>query len=568
MERAEATPDGASNQPVGQRLVLVESSRFPVREWLSRMSAQDQLRLAIEQEQRRLANDVPSDREAAILALLRVQAHAPHADRPFPVPDVIAGNRLADPGGNLALRLWFESNGNEPGRTVDSPTGELDRWGSRFLDTCGRLAEAEVVLAQCESGFMRLVDDGAGTFDAWIATKRASGGWRERLDFDRWAAHLAGRHRAVLDSITSSRLGPAASAPSREATSLREADVRLETMANQIVYPSDAQIDGCTVQTYRDVLRLLIARALRAEDLGDLVSLSSERELSDTIASTLAVDHVQASRAVAAFTVDEANAGWHSAVPGVPAAPLVRIAPDLLALSHYGLTTGPLLFLTRELRRRAGPAYHDTAWLREDVFRRDLYGLFPDRRFVTSDRRIELRRDRGDVRTDVDAVVFDRKTGTLGVFELKSQDPFARSVAERTRQRDNVLFANRQISGVLDWLSRHGADDLLGRIDSRAAKRFRAHKVYPFVLGRYLAHFADGPEPDRRAAWGTWAQVLQLRNGRPDPFSAADPISSLHARLQDATPLTGLADAAPSRSLDLGAIRLVVHPSRAAFRER
>jgi hypothetical protein len=34
-----------------------------------------------------------------------------------------------------------------------------------------------------------------------------------------------------------------------------------------------------------------------------------------------------------------------------------------------------------------------------------------------------------DVRTDIDAVVFDRKSGTLGIFELKSQDPFARSSA-------------------------------------------------------------------------------------------------------------------------------------------
>ena len=108
----------------------------------------------------------------------------------------------------------------------------------------------------------------------------------------------------------------------------------------------------------------------------------------------------------------------------------------------------------------------------------------------------------GDVRTDIDAVVFDRKTGTLGFFELKSQDPFARSTAELARQRDNVLYANRQISGVLAWLKRHGPDALLGRVDSRTAKTFRVQKVYPFVLGRYLAHFSDGPEPDRRAAWG------------------------------------------------------------------
>ena len=467
------------------------------------MSAQDQLRLAIDHEWRRVVDDVPSDRQAAILALLRVQAHAQHPPGPSPVHDVISGNRLADPGGSRALRLWFESIGNEPGRTVDLSTGELDRWANRFISACGRLAEAELVLTHCESGFMRLVDDGAGTFDAWIATKQASASWRERTDLDWWAAHLADRHRAVLDAITASHPDAEASDPSRHATYLREADVRLEMMSYQIGYPSHAEIDGCTVQSYRDVLRLLIAWALREAGRGEFATLRSERELVDNIASTLAIDQAMASRAVAAFTVDEANAAWHAAIPGIATAPVVRVAPDRLALSHYGLTTEPLLFLTRELRRRGGQAYHDTAWLREDVFRQDLYGLFPDRRFVTGDRRIELRRDKGDVRTDVDAVVFDRKSGTLGLFELKSQDPFARSIAERTRQRDNVLYANRQISGVLNWLNRYGADEIISRVDSRTARTFRVQKVCLFVLGRYLAHFADGAEPDRRAAWGT-----------------------------------------------------------------
>ena len=175
-------------------------------------------------------------------------------------------------------------------------------------------------------------------------------------------------------------------------------------------------------------------------------------------------------QAVAAFTLDRENAAYHAAVPGVAAAPLVRVDPSRLVWSLHGLTTEPLLFLTRELKRRDAQEYHNTGYLRELVFREDLYALFPDKRFVTSAGRIELRRDDGDVRTDIDAVIFDRKTGTLGFFELKSQDPFARSTAELARQRDNVLYANRQISGVLDWLNRHGADALLNRVDARTAK--------------------------------------------------------------------------------------------------
>ncbi|MDQ3410530.1 MAG: hypothetical protein M3509_00250, partial [Chloroflexota bacterium] len=162
------------------------------------------------------------------------------------------------------------------------------------------------------------------------------------------------------------------------------------------------------------------------------------------------------------------------------------------------------------------------------------------------------------------AVVFDRKTGTLGVFELKAQDPFARSPAELARQRDNVLYANRQLSGVLAWLNRHGADALLGRVAPRTAKTFRVQKVYPFVLGRYLAHFNDGPEPDRRAAWGTWPQLLRLLEEQP-VSAAANPLASLFTRLTNDVPLIRPPTDRLPRQIALGAATLIVHPSYPAF---
>jgi hypothetical protein len=198
------------------------------------------------------------------------------------------------------------------------------------------------------------------------------------------------------------------------------------------------------------------------------------------------------------------------------------------------------------------------------VFRQNLYALFADKRFVTSAGRIALRREGGDVRTDIDAAVFDRKTGTLGIFELKSQDPFARSPAERVRQRDNLLYANRQLSGVLTWLSRHGGDAVLARFDARTAKRFRVQKVYPFVLCRYLAPAGDGPEPDPRAAWGTWPQLLRLLE-RQSLGSTANPIASLFTRLKNDTPLAYPIADAERREIVCGNARLIMHPSYAAF---
>ena len=515
------------------------------------MNPQARLHQSIDQQQSRLRATVPANRDAAITALVRAVDRLPSALERASLPDLITGRSLANLGGNRALQLCLEAINID---ISENSGDELDAWAERFLSDCWQLAEAELIVSHCEIGFMRVTDDGAGTFHAWIATKRAPTSWQERADIDWWASWLASRHASELHEWGSD-----------DAHYRRLANTHVSMMAYQLRYPPDAIIDGCTVQTYRDVLSWLIGYALRARDREEVAVPRSEQVLVNAIATALRVDPAVIDRAVAAFSLDAENAAYHAAVPGVASAPLVRLDPDRLVLSIHGLTTEPLLFMTRELRRRAAEAYHNTAYLREDVFRQDLYELFPDKRFVTSTSRIELRRDSGNIRTDIDAVVFDRKTGTLGFFELKSQDPFARSTAELVRQRDNLLYANRQISGVLAWLQRYRADELLKRVDSRTARTFRAQKVFPFVLGRFLAHFNDGQEPDRRAAWGTWPQVLRLLDGQPFRSTDANPLATLFNRLTKDTPLVRPPSDEPPRQIAIGAARLTVHPSYAAY---
>ncbi|MGI8403237.1 MAG: hypothetical protein ACR2OE_00455 [Thermomicrobiales bacterium] len=537
------------------------------------MNAQERLRQLIAHQENRLRAAVPPDRQATILALLRAQDRLPlspggewqTSPQPHALPDLVTGQRFAELGGNKALRYCFESTSDDAESMTASFGDDLNSWGERFLQECGRLAEAELILTHCETGFMRMVDDGNGTFDAWITTKRVPASWRERADFDWWASWLAKRHEHDLLSWRPERQDMESSDFRDDAYYRRLANMRLKMMAHQLGYPPDAAIGGCTIQTYCDILGCLIGWALQARDRGEQVVPQSEHDLVAALASTLAVDPAVIGQAVAAYTLDQESAGYHAAVPGVAAPPLVRIAPNRLVWSVRGLTTEPLLFLARELRRCHAQEYHNTASLRETVFRQDLYALFQDKRFVTSAGRIELRRDSGNIRTDIDAVVFDRKTGSLGIFELKSQDPFARSIAELGRRRDNVLYANRQISAVLDWLNRHGANDLLGRVDSRTAKSFRVHKVYPFVLGRYLVHFNDGPEPTPRAAWGTWPGLLRLLDGQSIRATEASPIAALFTRLAKDVPRILPSTGDPPREIVIGAARLIVHQSYAAF---
>ena len=195
-----------------------------------------------------------------------------------------------------------------------------------------------------------------------------------------------------------------------------------------------------------------------------------------------------------------------------------------------------------------------------------MYTLFVDKRFVKSAGHVELRGTKGTLTTDVDALIFDRKTGALALFELKSQDPFAYSSQERIRQRDYFYGASRQVIASSEWVKRNGANALLSRLDSAQVKRLKAQNVFIFVLGRYLAHFFDGPPFDSRAAWGTWSQVLRLVQGKPFGANDTNPIQSLHSKLTKDTPLALADKSLAIEEIGIENKRVYVYPSFEMYR--
>jgi len=521
-----------------------------------------------------VAATLPLARASALLALLRAGDTLALAD------DL---TQAARPGWNLALRLCLERPDNEDGDSA-ADHAALTAWAERFLADCDQLALASMALAQCASGHLHLQQRAPGAFVAWATSRRLSPEQRERADVDWWAAHLTRQAaprlatllverdqvRALLDGAPiPAPAGYGGGDPAVDCYYRQLGQARVARFAYQHSYPADAAIGGATFGQYTAILALLIGWLhrecdRRAPDDDHAPTPQDERTIIAALAEALDADPATIGRALQPFILDRDNAAYHSALPGHAAPPLIHLDEGRVVWSARGLLGEPLIFLARELRRRHAQEYHNSAHLREGVFRQDLYRLFGDRRFVLSARRVELKR-RGAARTDIDALVFDRKTGTLGVFELKAQDPFARSVEERQRQRDNFFHANHQVSAILEWVQRHGPDDLLARFDARAAKRFHVQTVYVFVLGRYLAHFTGDPEPDRRAAWGSWPQALQVvENGPFDPDSR-NPLGALFARLRDATPPSAPANA-DSQMIAVGDLRLRISPSFAAMR--
>jgi hypothetical protein len=353
-------------------------------------------------------------------------------------------------------------------------------------------------------------------------------------------------------------------------------------MACHLLYPAQTMIGGCTIELYSNVLAVLIGWALKHLDLyrafvvqhpscslrALLAPPLVTAALIEALSETMGVESAAVRRVVDAYSLDHENVSYHCSVAGTPAPPLLCLDEQHLVWSLTGLMSEPFLFLTRELKRRHSYEYHNASHVREEVFRQDLYQLFSDKRFVRSAGSVELRGVKGDPTTDIDALIFDRKTGVLALFELKSQDPFAYARQERIRQRDYFYNAGKQVLACVQWLNRNGANALLTRLDPKLVKHLKVQKTYIFVLGRYLAHFFDGPEFDRRAAWGTWPQVLQLVNEVSSGAEDANPISSLYNKLLKDTPLAPSSPILDVKEIAIGESNVYVYPDFQTYRNR
>ncbi len=570
---------------------------------MSSPSKQEQLCQLIDEQQERIRRTFPAQRGRAVVALtsardwhsLKLQDTLNAATQGAAVHN----SYLYSSGWHKALQFCFGNAAESPYVSPLVTDSTLDAWADQVLLECDRLTEGEQVLAHCETGFMRMQQGGQKDFSVWIASKKMPTEWREREDLEWWTNALVKTYEREMQELAGEKvsiqqqLDAFASQWQADVTVYRttqEIDdyyirlgmLRVKSMACHFLYPAQTLIGGCTVELYGNVLAVLIGWALKHLDLcrafvvqhpscplrALLAPPHASAALIEALSETLGVESAAIRRVVDAYSLSHENVSYHCSVAGTPAPPLLRLDEQHLVWSLTGLLSEPFLFLTRELKRRHSYEYHTASHLHEEVFRQDLYQLFSDKRFVRSADSVELRGVQGDLTTDVDALIFDRKTGVLALFELKSQDLFAYSPQERRRQRDYFYNAGKQVLACVQWLNRNGANALLARLDPKLVKRLKVQKTYIFVLGRYLAHFFDGPEFDRRAAWGTWPQVLRLVNEVSFGAEDANPIQSLYNKLMKDTPLTPSSPVLDVQEITIGESKVYVYPDFKTYKNR
>jgi hypothetical protein len=570
---------------------------------MSSLSKQEQLRQLIDEQQENIRRTFPAHKGSAVVALTRARDW-----HYLTLQDTLNAATQGTKGHSSyvyssswykALQLCFDNVAESPYVSPLDTDSTLDDWADQVLLECDSLAEGEQVLAHCETGFMRMQQGGQKDFFVWIASKKMPTEWREREDIEWWTNTLARTYECVMQELIAEKASIQqqldvfanqwqASVPVYR--TIQEIDdyytrlgmLRVKSMGSHFLYPAQTLIGGCTVELYRNVLAVLIGWALKHLDIGRafvarhssytlralLATPHDAAALIEALSETLEVDGASIRHVVDAYNLHHENVFYHCSLAGTPAPPLLRLDEQHLIWSLTGLLSEPFFFLTRELKRRHSYEYHTASHLHEEVFRQDLYQLFSDKRFVRSAGRIELRGTQGDLTTDVDALIFDRKTGTLALFELKSQDPFAYSSQERIRQRDYFYNAGKQVLTCVQWLNRNGTNALLARLDPKRVKHLKVQKTYIFVLGRYLAHFFDAPEFDRRAAWGTWPQVLRLVNGTSFSAENANPMQSLYSKLMKDTPLAPSGPVVDVQEIMIGDKNVYVYPDFETYKNR
>lgn len=192
----------------------------------------------------------------------------------------------------------------------------------------------------------------------------------------------------------------------------------------------------------------------------------------------------------------------------VPCSAYVDLGKEHVLLPCFGTLNNPYFALFRHLRNTYKSDWDRGVDQREQIFRSDLATAFPEPHFLVPPHGFQLKRTDNSKLTDIDAVILDRRHGTMVLVQLKWHDVYGFSLSERESRRRNITKANEWTERVISWVD--------GRTSAQLAKAFgldgKASDSPPliYVVARYAARFTGGMDQDSRASWLGWPEIMNV----------------------------------------------------------
>lgn len=301
------------------------------------------------------------------------------------------------------------------------------------------------------------------------------------------------------------------------------AELRVHGLPGNDSLPDDCRIGPLTFGQYRTAIVTGMARCLKHTAFVDTLLIRQNAPAASDILSIYAFDHElreqwggllglkddEADVMFEVLGISPADVAHLKLIPDCPQALLIRGGDQCWHKPVFGGLNNPFPWVNRKLQRMFRRDWDRAVNLRESAFRDDLRALFPEPRFFMPLKPRRLR-DGARVLTDIDAAIFDRKTGTLAVFQIKWQDSFENSLTERaSRQSNLVKEGNAWIEIVSNYCAGSSGNERALQLGLPKDMASSAKAMYLFVLTRNGAKFSGGEAQDNRAAWLSWFDLLK-----------------------------------------------------------
>lgn len=212
-----------------------------------------------------------------------------------------------------------------------------------------------------------------------------------------------------------------------------------------------------------------------------------------------------------AMTSDQAKKLADHSTPLIPL--LFDLGNGFILRPVSSLTRNPFTAVRTQHQWLDPRTEHAIAADREDWMRSHLYGMFRGSRYVCFQGNLKLR-SAGSHLTDIDAVVYDRLTGDVGLFQLKWQDYSTNDVRQLRSKAANLSAELMDWSGkVKSWIQENGISALNQSLRLKQKRREAARNVFLFAISRSAVRTqgygvrTDAPD----LAMAVWPQFARAR---------------------------------------------------------
>ncbi|MEF2968616.1 hypothetical protein V3851_22605 [Paenibacillus sp. M1] len=505
-------------------------------------STVNELEALLQEDLSRLSKTWPGNNQTAIIQLIRIMDYY-LLSRIFGDKEAAKRHKYHCYGWGIALNIFFDEKIDSESFSLFPNNDDFFMWADSLLYYCGQLGLVKLVIDHIKTGLGRIEKHNNNKFTIHYDNKIIGVEGIEIKEFFWLNNYLTQMNSNYYDSIAV--LAKDIHESMKENVYIwrnyflgynttHEIDrfyldlskFELQKTIGFDSFPPNTLFGGLPFELYLDALCILksfslrhvgfvtnqLAKGIKVDSANLLQHFMLKSDIVFYLSQAMKIDSVIAEKIIDMLTLNDLNKDHFCSKVDGAIPPFIEISRHHILFSHSGFKAQPVLFMLNELRRRYQKDWDRALDKREEIFRAELYSLFSEERFIKINRPIVIK-VLGKVLTDIDGFIYDKETGTLALFQLKWQEPFANSMVERRSRKKNFeKESNHWIMSISNWLVNKSNDELAASFGFKNNDFKDYTRSLLFIIGRNFAHFSGDDFPDERAAWGMWPQLLRLMN--------------------------------------------------------